>query len=403
MTAIQRFAIHGTIMNPHSNGPYVRHEDHLAAMQARCLAQIEEPAQPVCWIRFCSDGSTEGPIMHSQICEARKTSGAWTPLYAGAAPAAVAGPALDVTLDEDQAGLLRDMLGDHAEYPEAITVRLMVGDGHSGHGLYVAQAEYQDEGAVLLASLPAPAAPALEAPATSLRDAAANALAALERTQHASDADRLAAADQLRAALAAAPQAPAAPSAIATQVIENLLQLARIVNTAVEDWGESFEDGSSEVTFHKEEADKLEGILEFFDSLPDAPPEEDVIESGPLRAARVLRSLAAPAAPAVDALSQAARDVLAERQRQISAEGYEPEADQMYEAGELARAAATYALLATGDDGWRVEDNWPWGMSTLKRAEPRRMLEKAGALILADMERLDRAAAQAAAKGEHAA
>uniref|UniRef100_UPI002FDEEB7C hypothetical protein n=1 Tax=Delftia acidovorans TaxID=80866 RepID=UPI002FDEEB7C len=79
-------------------------------------------------------------------------------------PAGVAGPAMDVTLDEDQAGLLRDMLGDREAYPEAITVRLMVGDGHSGHGLYVAQAEYQDEGAVLLASLPAPAAPALEAP-----------------------------------------------------------------------------------------------------------------------------------------------------------------------------------------------------------------------------------------------
>ncbi|OWG18276.1 hypothetical protein KDK82_1755 [Delftia sp. K82] len=44
MTAIQRFALHGTIMNPHSSGPYVRHEDHLAAMQGRCLAQIEEPA-----------------------------------------------------------------------------------------------------------------------------------------------------------------------------------------------------------------------------------------------------------------------------------------------------------------------------------------------------------------------
>ena len=61
----------------------------LEHMGRQCLAQIEEPAQPVCWIRFCSDGSTEGPIMHSQICEARKTSGAWTPLYAGAAPAAV--------------------------------------------------------------------------------------------------------------------------------------------------------------------------------------------------------------------------------------------------------------------------------------------------------------------------
>ena len=112
-------------------------------------------------------------------------------------------------------------------------------------------------------------------------------------------------AELIRAALAAAPQAPAAPSAIATQVIENLLQLARIVNTAVEDWGESFEDGSMEVTFHKEEADAMEAILEFFDSLPDAPPEEGVIESGPLRAARVLRALAAPAAPAVDAFTHA--------------------------------------------------------------------------------------------------
>ena len=112
-----------------------------------------------------------------------------------------------------------------------------------------------------------------------------------------------------------------------------------------------------------------------------------------------IEAQAAHAAPAVDALSQAARDVLAERQRQISAEGYEPEADAMYESGELARAAATYALLATGDEGWRVEDNWPWGMSTLKRAEPRRMLEKAGALILADMERIDRIA-QAAAQGD---
>lgn len=90
-------------------------------------------------------------------------------LDAGAAPAAVGGPALDVTLDEDQAGLLRDMLGDPAEYEEAITVRLIVCDGHSGHGLYVAQAEYQDEGTALLAPLPATAAPALEAPAAPSR------------------------------------------------------------------------------------------------------------------------------------------------------------------------------------------------------------------------------------------
>lgn len=111
-----------------------------------------------------------------------------------AAPAAVAGPALDVTLDEDQAGLLRDMLGDPAEYEEALTVRLIVCDGHSGHGLYVAQAEYQDEGTVLLAPLPATAAAALEAPAVEERN---------------SQGDLQAAGAAIHAALAAAPQAPA--------------------------------------------------------------------------------------------------------------------------------------------------------------------------------------------------
>lgn len=96
--------------------------------------------------------------------------------------------------------------------------------------------------------------------------------------------------------LAATPPAQAQLSPVAAQVIENLLQLARIVNRAVEDWGESFADGSCEVKFHKEEADKMESILEFFDSLPDAPTEEGVVESGPLRAARVLRTMPAPQA-----------------------------------------------------------------------------------------------------------
>lgn len=72
---------------------------------------------------------------------------------AAAQPVALGG--IDVTLDEDQAGLLRDMLGDRGEYPEALPVRLMSGPGHSGHGLYAAQAEYLDEGAVLLAAFDA--------------------------------------------------------------------------------------------------------------------------------------------------------------------------------------------------------------------------------------------------------
>lgn len=62
--------------------------------------------------------------------------------------------ALDVTLEGDEAILLYDQLGDDRE--DLSPVRLVVGDGHSGYGLYVAQADYQDEGAVLLTAITPP-------------------------------------------------------------------------------------------------------------------------------------------------------------------------------------------------------------------------------------------------------
>lgn len=103
-----------------------------------------------------------------------------------------------------------------------------------------------------------------------------------------------------------------------------------------------------------------------------------------------------------DALTPAARDLLAERQRHISAEGWTPERDDRYRGCELAKAAAAYAHAATGL-GWQVKENpppvWPWPTSWWKPTTSRRDLEKAGALILAEMERIDRAAI-AAAKGE---
>ncbi|WP_342307921.1 hypothetical protein WLF14_18895 [Pseudomonas fluorescens] len=45
-------------------------------------------------------------------------------------------------------------------------------------------------------------------------------------------------------------------------------------------------------------------------------------------------------------LNRAARDVIAERQRQMSAEGYSLHRDDLYVKGELVEAAATYANLA---------------------------------------------------------
>ena len=45
-------------------------------------------------------------------------------------------------------------------------------------------------------------------------------------------------------------------------------------------------------------------------------------------------------------LNSAARDVMAERQRQVSLEGFSLYRDDLYVNGELAEAASTYASLA---------------------------------------------------------
>ena len=102
--------------------------------------------------------------------------------------------------------------------------------------------------------------------------------------------------------LAATPAA-AAPVVLpepASLIAEKLLALARIVNTAVEDWGESSEDNSMDVKFHSDVVTEMDAILDYFDSLPDGP-DENVIESGPAKAARILRALlAGVSAPAAE-------------------------------------------------------------------------------------------------------
>jgi hypothetical protein len=91
-------------------------------------------------------------------------------------------------------------------------------------------------------------------------------------------------------------------------------------------------------------------------------------------------------------LSRAARSVLAERVRQVSAEAYTTEHDDAHSAGQLGDAAACYALGASHWPQSVFELFWPWDGASWKPADARRNLEKAGALILAEMERLDRIA-----------
>lgn len=88
-------------------------------------------------------------------------------------------------------------------------------------------------------------------------------------------------------------------------------------------------------------------------------------------------------------LNRAARDVIQERQRQLTGKGYSLCRDDAYTDGQLADAAATYATCA-GRPG-ALHSMWPWKQDTFKpSADRRRDLVKAGALILAEIERLDR-------------
>ncbi len=101
-------------------------------------------------------------------------------------------------------------------------------------------------------------------------------------------------------------------------------------------------------------------------------------------------NLAAPQAS--ETVTAAARDVLAERRRQIDTEGFGASRDDFYTQGELAEAAACYAARLTVRDGSYVSSLWPWPAAWWKPTTYRRDLVKAGALILAEIERLDRVA-----------
>lgn len=107
-----------------------------------------------------------------------------------------------------------------------------------------------------------------------------------------------------------------------------------------------------------------------------------------------MNALRRPAPAAGDALTVAARDVLAERQRQISAEGWSTHHDDAYTGDQLALAASCYALPPGEFEIPGPPQQWPWPSAWWKPGDRRRELIKAGALILAEIERLDRAAPQ---------
>jgi hypothetical protein len=91
-------------------------------------------------------------------------------------------------------------------------------------------------------------------------------------------------------------------------------------------------------------------------------------------------------------------DIAAERGRQIDREGWSRDHDDTHSNGELAMAAGTYAWIAGQSDEVRQTfirfspPTWPeeWSDGWWKPTDRRRDLVKAGALIVAEIERLDR-------------
>ena len=96
-------------------------------------------------------------------------------------------------------------------------------------------------------------------------------------------------------------------------------------------------------------------------------------------------------------------DIAHERARQVAEEGWSPAHDDNHGAGELAAAGAAYAVfasqpqhvrdLAASTSGFQPI-YWPrcWGPASFKPKGRRRDLVRAAALLVAEIERLDRIA-----------
>ncbi|MGG2676802.1 hypothetical protein [Pseudomonas aeruginosa] len=139
-------------------------------------------------------------------------------------------------------------------------------------------------------------------------------------------------------------------------------------------------------------AECLENVCE---DEEDFDVREDVAD-GRVVAADIAHMLAA--APGKE-VPQAWLDVQTERRRQITVEGFDTSNDDG-SAGQIALAAGCYALHAGGigtDWPGGIRNGsalfWPWDEEWWKPKSARENLVRAGALVLAEIERLDRAGA----------
>lgn len=151
------------------------------------------------------------------------------------------------------------------------------------------------------------------------------------------------------------------------------------------------------------------GIAQFFEIFPGGARIEELghLANGNtiIKAATVLEfslPISPPRSPdSAEAASRILAEIANERRRQIDAEGWSTESDDRYRSkGELAAAAACYARNASGVEPYISDPDhvplehwfpieWKWNPK-----DPRRDLVRAAALLVAEIERLDRKGAK---------
>ncbi len=105
--------------------------------------------------------------------------------------------------------------------------------------------------------------------------------------------------------------------------------------------------------------------------------------------------------------SQARGDVLRERERQQDEEGFTEDHDDAHSRGEMAGAGCAYAMVAAAQAMTGSQDAIPadpppffmWDRAWWKPKDQRSNLVRAAALLIAEIERIDRAEQRAAGRG----
>lgn len=81
-------------------------------------------------------------------------------------------------------------------------------------------------------------------------------------------------------------------------------------------------------------------------------------------------------------------DIAAERVRQVEAEGWTPAHDDKHSSGEMAKAAAAYAIAVPAERAMSLRPSfWPWGQEWWKPKSTHLNQIRAGALLVAEMAR----------------